>query len=113
MVSGVEEYGGMEAWRQWGVEVYPNPTFGKFQITTKSQRSHQLQSRWLSGQVSKIEIVDLFGKTVAIFNAKSITHNLQPATCNLQLDIGHLPGGVYFVRISLENQTIVKKIIKL
>jgi hypothetical protein len=97
-----------------GVEVFPNPTFGKFQITsTRSQTNSTFQSRWLSGQNIKIEIVDLFGKTVAIFNAKPETHNLQPVTCNMQLDVGHLPSGIYFLRLSLINQTIVKKIIKL
>jgi len=31
----------------------------------------------------------------------------------LELDISHLPPGIYFIRIHLENQTIVKKIVKL
>jgi photosystem II stability/assembly factor-like uncharacterized protein len=82
--------------------VYPNPTTGKFQITsTKSQINSKFQN-----QKSQIEIVDLFGKVVENIN-------LQPATCNLQFDIAGLPSGIYFVKIHLENQVIVKKFIKI
>jgi hypothetical protein len=31
----------------------------------------------------------------------------------LELNLSYLPAGIYFIRINLENQTIVKKIIKL
>jgi len=32
---------------------------------------------------------------------------------DLEFDISDLPAGIYFIRIESENQTIVKKIIKL
>jgi hypothetical protein len=31
----------------------------------------------------------------------------------INFDVSELPAGIYFVRISFENQTIVKKIIKI
>lgn len=31
---------------------------------------------------------------------------------SIRLDISHLSSGIYFIRVNLENQTIVKKIIK-
>jgi hypothetical protein len=82
--------------------IYPNPTHGKFQITNnKTQINSKIQN-----SNSKIEIMELFGKIVDTFIPK-------PGTRNPELDISHLPAGIYFVRISLEDQTIVKKIIKL
>jgi hypothetical protein len=32
---------------------------------------------------------------------------------DLEFDIARCPAGIYFIRIHLENQTIVKKIIKI
>jgi photosystem II stability/assembly factor-like uncharacterized protein len=44
-VSDVEEQGGMEAGRHGSVEVWPNPTRGKFQITsTKHQAPNKFQA---------------------------------------------------------------------
>jgi len=84
------------------IMIYPNPTHGKFQITkSKIQTNSRFQI-----PDSKIVVVDLFGKIVE-------SYNLEPETWNLELNISKLPAGIYFVRIYLENQTIVKKIIKL
>ena len=54
----------------------------------------------------EVEVVDLYGKVLE-------TRNPEPGTSKLELDISNYPAGIYFIRINLENQTIVKKIIKL
>jgi hypothetical protein len=96
----MEEQGGMEAWGQGSVEVWPNPTTGKFQITsTKHQTNSKFQ---IPNSISQVEILDLNGNVLEQWN---------PGT--LELDISHLPEGNYFVRISFGGKTIVKKIIKL
>jgi len=84
------------------VLLYPNPTFGKFQITsTKSQIKLKIQNSKL-----KIEVVDLYGN---VFE----TRTSHPAPRTMEIDISQLPSGIYFIRIYLDNQTIVKKLIKL
>jgi len=50
--------------------------------------------------------MDLYGKPV-------ISWKMEQGTWNREHDIGFLPAGIYFIRIYLEDQTIVKKIIKL
>jgi hypothetical protein len=96
LLSGEEEHGGMEAWGHGDVEVWPNPTMGVVSLRSA-----------VGGQRSAvIEIMDLFGKVLEIRNPES---GIQ----NLELDISHLPPGIYLLRINLENQLIVKKIIKI
>jgi photosystem II stability/assembly factor-like uncharacterized protein len=99
ITTGVEEPGSMLA---GDVEVWPNPTTGKFQITsTKFQTNSKNQI-----QNSKLELVDIYGNVLEIPDCELRTANCEP-------DISHLPAGIYFIRIHLEDQTIVKKIIKL
>jgi hypothetical protein len=86
----------------YAIDIYPNPTNGKFQITsTKLQANSKTQN-----SISKLEVVDIYGKVVYISTANRI-----PQTAHL--NISQLSPGVYFVRVSIDNQIIVKKIIKL
>ena len=88
-VSGVDETNDRD------LGIYPNPTHGKFQITDPKPQTNS------KNQIQNIEVVDLYGKVVAdIF-------------CDLECDISGCPAGVYFVRIGMDNNLIVKKIIKL
>lgn len=85
-----------------GVLIFPNPTHGKFQITrTKFQTNYKLQY-----SINKIEVLDLYGKILE----KCTTKNEK---WNIEFNISHLPSGIYFIRIKVDNQLIVKKIIKL
>ena len=89
-----------------GFVVYPNPTRGKFQITNSI---HQLADQTNSKiQIQNIEVVDLYGKTLELWNPGNIE-----TLGTLELDLGNYPAGIYFIRINLENQAIVKKIIML
>ena len=84
------------------LDVYPNPTTGKFQITsTKFQTNSKFQI-----PNSKIEIVDYLGNVIEKWN-------MEYGTWNMELDISDLPSGIYFVRINVDNETITNKIIKL
>jgi uncharacterized protein YfaS (alpha-2-macroglobulin family) len=54
-----------------------------------------------------IEILNPNGKKVESFT-------LEPRNSGtLELNISHLPAGIYFIRFSFDNQMIQKKIIKL
>jgi hypothetical protein len=105
---GMEEHGGMEAGGHGGVEVFPNPTQGKFQITNSKFQTNSKK------QIQNIEIVDLYGKVV-----EEIVCDLNFGAClefgiwNLEFNISHLPSGIYFVKISASGSQIVKKIVKL
>jgi hypothetical protein len=76
--------------------LYPNPTRGVVGI----------QSLVVGQRSVVVRITDLYGNVLAITPC-------QLPAANCQLDISHLPAGVYFLRINLENRMIVKKIVKL
>ena len=65
--------------------VYPNPTSGKV-VFDKA--------------VERVEVIDLVGKTIQTYENAS------------EINIGTLPAGVYHLRMSLEDQTITRMVIK-
>jgi hypothetical protein len=72
------------------INVYPNPTTGELKI----------ESGMLS--VKNVEIFDVIGKKVFMFQVFSET----------VLNISHLQGGFYFVRISTEAGEVMRKVLK-
>jgi len=87
---------------------FPNPTAGKFQITsTIRQLPDQTNSK---EQIQNIEIIDLYGKSMTFNNNRTIE---QLNNRTIELDISNFPSGIYFIRISSGNEMIVKKIVKL
>jgi hypothetical protein len=76
------------------IVIYPNPSNGIFTI--------------LSSDVAldEVEVFDVTGKT--IYKNKNLQTNNTGATLNLS----HVSSGIYFVRITSENQSTVKRIIK-
>jgi len=102
-ITGVEEQGGMEAGKRGGLEVFPNPGRGIYNLQFTN---YNLQS-------VKVEVVDLFGKPVKISPLHRLGEGPGVGAESLELDISYLPAGIYFIRIHLENQIIVKKVIKL
>ncbi|MCL2041816.1 MAG: T9SS type A sorting domain-containing protein [Bacteroidales bacterium] len=74
------------------IMVYPNPTEGKFTIT-----HHELR-------ITGIEIFDVLGRKV--FEQKAESRKQK------EIDISHLPTGVYFVRIQTDKGVVTKKVVK-
>ena len=72
------------------ISVFPNPTNGQLQITN------------YESQITNVEIFDLMGKNVFQLS----TLNSQFST---QIDISHLPVGIYFVKIKTETGVVTKK----
>ena len=64
---------------------YPNPTKGELTFDRLMER---------------IEIIDLAGKTVGVYENKK------------QLNIETLPSGVYYLRMTIGDKTIIRKVIK-
>jgi hypothetical protein len=104
---GTEEQGGMDAGEQGGVEVFPNPTRGKFQITNSKFQTNSKK------QIQKIEVIDLYGKVVIDSPLHRMGEGPGVGAGAMELDISHLPAGIYFIRISAGNELIVRKIVKL
>jgi hypothetical protein len=78
------------------VKVYPNPASSviSIRLTVGSQ------------QLAVAEILDLYGNVVQEMVKGEVGEGV------MILDIGHLPTGIYIIRIRVEDQLIVKKVIK-
>ena len=76
------------------IVLYPNPSKGIFNIAVGTN------------EVSAIEVYDLTGKIVVSKNDLGISNG------EIQLNMSSVAQGVYFVKISANNQSIVKRIIK-
>jgi hypothetical protein len=87
---------GLNQLEQLSVEVWPNPTSGLFRVQGVNP----------GFDIKSLELIDLYGKIL-------IKHNFKQGVDTFQPDISHLPTGIYYVRINLENRIIVKKIVKL
>ncbi len=79
---------------QSNFSVYPNPTTGLLNITS------QLLTH---NNVISYQVVDVIGKTII---------NNKTTNTNFTVDLSSLTPGVYFVKLSINNLSIVKKIIK-
>ncbi len=76
------------------LELYPNPTSESFTV-----QSSQLVSE------TTISLYDIQGKVL-------ISEKMQPQNGTLTMDVSSLENGVYFVRISSEGNSVVKKLLK-
>jgi hypothetical protein len=72
------------------IKVYPNPTNGKLYVTGMTDVTN-----------SDIEVFDMYGRKQ---KAESRKKN--------EIDIPHLPVGIYFVKITTEKGKVVKKVVK-
>jgi len=88
---------GVEAWEHVGVEVWPNPTSGKFKVQNSKSKEG----------LHSVKVMNLTGQIIE-------TRNLEPWNSGiLELDISHLPDGTYFIIINLEREILSKKLIKI
>ena len=85
---------GSESFLENSIFVYPNPSKGIFNLAVGTN------------EVSAIEVYDLTGKIVVSKNDLGISNG------EIQLNMSSVAQGVYFVKITANNQSIVKRIIK-
>jgi len=76
------------------VKVYPNPITKELNVD-----NGQLM-------IKNIEIYDVNGKKQKVENIK------QKAEGKIEIDISHLPDGIYFVKMDTESGEVVRKIVK-
>jgi len=77
-------------------QIYPNPTSGELRVLIPDIRY----------PICDIVIYDMLGRIQKIDNWKS-------EIGKSEINISHMPAGIYFVRINTENRTIVRKILKM
>jgi Secretion system C-terminal sorting domain len=76
------------------IAIYPNPSKGIFNLALNNL------------PIETIELSDLTGKKINVIN------NLKTYNNETQLDLTSISSGVYFVKITANNQSTIKKIIK-
>jgi len=93
------------------VQVSPNPTTGQLTIELRQAQlpNGELTTAAPVGAnsaklIKSVEVFDVFGR-----NLIPQTSNLKPQT---SIDISDLPSGIYFLKITTEQEIITKKIIK-
>ena len=81
--------------KEWdnNIVIYPNPTTGELTINNE-----QLA-------INNVEIFDIYGR--------NLTPLVSEPSRTIVLDISHSPTGIYFVKIEIANEMIIKKIVKL
>jgi len=77
------------------ITVYPNPTTGHVKIALGLTKEQNI----------RLTLLDINGRLIRVMDQSNIKNQ------TLQLNIDELPKGVYVLRIELENEMIVKKII--
>ena len=89
---------GINDYQDSSCNLYPNPTTGELTINNE-----QLT-------INSIEVFDIYGK-------KTISDIRYPMSeigkSEVKINIGHLPAGIYFVKISTQTGEEVKKVVKM
>jgi PKD repeat protein len=89
--------------------IYPNPSDGKFQITSSK---FQINSKFKI-QNARIEVVDLYGKLVMCSPLHRVVEGpgVGAATRNPQIDVSYLPAGLCLVIVTYDSLVVTKKLI--
>ncbi len=90
-----------------GFRIYPNPTSGKFQVSSFSEGV--LTDKF---QVEQIEIYNVMGEKVfsSVVSGQSLvaTNNYQLST---NIDLSAQPSGIYFLHLKTEQDIATQKLI--
>ena len=108
-INAVSDYQNAAVWKEFNIvginfgvvethcnaslRIYPNPTTGELTINNE-----QLI-------INNVEIFDVYGRKLS-------SHHLITSSSNHQINISHLPAGIYFVKVTTEQGVFVEKVIK-
>lgn len=77
------------------LEIYPNPTSGKFNININANELIN----------AELKVIDIVGKVIYYQNKLNVL-----GTQSVNIDLSEHPSGIYFVQIKNENYSISKKV---
>ena len=94
------------------IRIYPNPTTGE--LTICDMRYETSDNRTSDNRISEIRIFDVMGRTVLVETQCIASLQSQFANRNSQIEINisHLPAGVYFLKIKTEQGAVMRKVVK-
>jgi len=95
-VTGIDNE--VNAFASLEAEVTPNPGNGLFTLTLHSTID----------QVIRIEVVDIQGNVL-----KSEFFSVPPGIFSEKIELSHQPSGVYFIRLSSGNRSLVSRVMKM
>ena len=85
---------------QSGIEVFPNPTSGKFQVSSPKS------------QIQSVEVYNIIGEEVFATTNNKLPASRQGGQTTNEIDISSFPAGVYVVEVKTEKGVEVKKFVK-
>ena len=80
------------------IKVFPNPSDGRFQLTLDYQGSEKVTAK----------VYDITGKLVKDISEDLVTED---SSVTAQVNLESPKSGIYFVRVSIGNKVLTKKII--
>ena len=97
---GIEETWGQKDVNRITLNVNPNPTKGIV----------NLKSSGISWQTASVELINLYGTILELWLPE--TNETYGVSGTLELNLSNYPNGIYFVRVFIDNQILVKKVLK-
>jgi hypothetical protein len=83
--------------QEMNVQVYPNPTKGNVQLAVHAQQANRLQ----------ITLSNTLGQTLAVEN-----HALEAGMNQINMQMQHLPAGIYLLHLNDGERSAVRRIIR-
>jgi hypothetical protein len=80
------------------ISISPNPTQGNFKIKASFEQE---------AKTVDISVISLSGNTISSSRYKSVEYLMQ------EIDISQFPQGIYLIRITRDNKTIYRKVVKM
>jgi hypothetical protein len=79
-----------------GIDIYPNPTTGKFVVLVNNTQ----------GSETQVEVYNTLGQQVFVSGKQTGT------VTNFEIDLSHLAANTYFVKVVSGSETIVRKVLR-
>jgi fibronectin type 3 domain-containing protein len=84
------------------INIYPNPTTGELKVTSNGLRVTSVEIFDMMGRVQKAEGRKQNGEKLPLQNGEDWG----------EVNISHLPNGVYFLKITTETGVVTRKVVK-